>query len=180
VPLESTLPQDAPEQPLPDTFHVTDRFGLPAEFTVAVKTCVAPNSTAIICGEIETEMSLDMAPCAVELFVESSTLVATTETETVVDKFAGAVYVPMLVIVPTSALPPGIPLTLQMTAEFVALFTVAMNACRAPSKTLAVDGATATVIADVWAGGCDGPAPTAPQPSISAMTSKSGLTCNTG
>jgi hypothetical protein len=91
VPLESTLPQAAPAQPLPESTHVTDRFGVPAEFTEAVKGWLAPNSTEIICGEIETEMSLDIVACAEKLLVESSTLVAVTETKTVAGKLAGAV-----------------------------------------------------------------------------------------
>jgi hypothetical protein len=49
-----------------------------------------------------------------------------------------------------------------------------------PSKTVAMDGATATVIPDIEAGGCDGPAPTAPQPSIDAMTINSGPLRNAG
>jgi hypothetical protein len=36
-------------------------------------------------------MSLDIVACAVELLVESATLVATTEIETADGKFAGAV-----------------------------------------------------------------------------------------
>jgi hypothetical protein len=167
-------------QPLPESIHVTDRFGVPAEFTAPVKGWLAPNSTEIICGEIETEMSLDIVACAVELLVESPTLLAPTETETVAGKLAGAVYVPPAEIVPTAALPPEIPFTLHRTAGFVELFTVAINVCCPPNNIVAVDGATPTVTAVVGEGGCDGPDPTAPQPSIDAMRSNSGQSCSTG
>lgn len=129
MPLKSMLPQAAPAHAMPESIHVTARFGLPVELIAAVNGWLAPNSTEAICGEIETEMSLDIVACAVELFVGSATLVAATETETVAGRLAGAVYVPPAEIVPTAALPPEIPFTLQATAEFVELFTVAINVC---------------------------------------------------
>jgi hypothetical protein len=91
VPDESTVPHAAPVHPLPERFQVTDRLGLPAEFTVAVNGRTAPSSAGASCGEIETEMSLAMVTCAVELLVLSSTLVAVTEMESGVGRMAGAV-----------------------------------------------------------------------------------------
>jgi hypothetical protein len=90
MPLESTLPH-APGQLVPERIQVTARFGLPAEFIAAVNGCAAPRSTKAICGDIETEMSLEIIACAAELFVESCTLVATMETAPAVGKFRGAV-----------------------------------------------------------------------------------------
>lgn len=54
-------------------------------------------------------------------------------------KTAGGVYRPALLIVPISALPPGIPFTLQFTG---APGPVAMKACEVPSATLAALGET--------------------------------------
>jgi len=47
--------------------------------------------------------------------------------------------------VPTVALPPAIPFTLQVTAVFVVPVTVAVNCCVAPVTTEALVGLTLTV-----------------------------------
>jgi hypothetical protein len=177
VPVESTVPHAAPEHPLPARIQVTVRFGLPAESTAATNDCAAPNSTEVDWGEIETEMSLVTVACALEFLVLSSTLVAITETELGAGKLAGAVYTPPALIVPTAASPPEIPFTLQITAEFVALLTVAVKVCCSPNRTVATDGATDTVMLE---GGCDGPVPTTPQPRIDATRSNSGQQYNSG
>jgi hypothetical protein len=171
VPPESTVPHATPVHPLPDSIHVTDRFGLLAEFTAAANGCAVPSSTETVLGATDTETSLVMIARALEFLLVSSALVAVTETELGAGKLAGAVYVPPAVIVPTAALPPGIPFTLQITALFVELLTVATNVCCSPNKTVAFDGVTATVMLE---GGCDGPAPTAPQPRIDATRSNGG------
>jgi len=46
--------------------------------------------------------------------------------------------------VPTVALPPAIPFTLQVTAVFVVFVTVAVNCCVAPVATEALVGLTLT------------------------------------
>ncbi len=135
----STVPHAAPTHPLPETTHETDRFGLPAEFTAAVNGCAAPNSTEAALGEIETETPLVTVARALEFLVLSSTLVAVTETELGAGKLAGAVYVPPEFTVPTAALPPEIPFTLQITVEFVALLTVATKVCCSPNRTVCRD-----------------------------------------
>jgi hypothetical protein len=101
----------------------------------------------------------------------SSTLVAITETELGTGKLPGAVYTPLALIVPVAALPPEIPFTLQITAVFAELLTVATNVCCSPNRIVAVVGVTDTAMLE---GGCDGPAPTAPQPAIVTTKSKSG------
>ena len=78
---------------------------------------------------------------------------------------------PPALIVPTAALPPEIPFTLQTTLEFVELLTVATKVCCSPNKTFAVVGVTVTVMLE---GGCDGPAPTAPQPTMEATRNNNG------
>ena len=91
VPEESTVPHAAPVHPLPEIIQVTDRLGLPAEFTVAVNGRKAPSSTGIVCGETETEMSLVIVTSEAEVLELSAALVACTDTEAGAGRFAGAV-----------------------------------------------------------------------------------------
>jgi hypothetical protein len=91
VPEGSTVPHAAPVHPLPESAQVTDRLGLPAEFTVAVNGRVAPSSTGIAAGETETEMSLVIVTIEAEVLELSAALVACTETEAGAGRFAGAV-----------------------------------------------------------------------------------------
>ena len=88
---ESTVPQAAPVHPLPESIQVTDRLGLPAEFTVAVNGRVAPSSTGIAAGETEMEMSLVIVTSEAEVLELSAALVACTETEAGAGRIAGAV-----------------------------------------------------------------------------------------
>ena len=67
---------------------------------------------------------------------------------------------PLVLIVPTVALPPRIPFTLQFTAVFVELLTVAVNVCGSPSSTEAEAGMRLMVTPG--GGGCDGAEPTTP------------------
>ena len=60
---------------------------------------------------------------------------------------------PPLVIVPTVAFPPVIPLTAQVTAVFALPDTAAPNVCEAPSATVADTGDTETVT--VGSGACN-------------------------
>jgi hypothetical protein len=57
----------------------------------------------------------------------------------------GAVYTPEAEIIPTVALPPAIPLTLQFTAMLEEPVTAAANVCVIPICTLAIAGVTVTV-----------------------------------
>jgi hypothetical protein len=91
IPEESTIPHAAPVHPLPESIHVTDRLGLPAEFTVAVNGRKAPSSTGIAFGDTEMEMSLVMVTSEAEVLEPSAALVACTETEAGAGRFAGAV-----------------------------------------------------------------------------------------
>ncbi len=91
VPEESTVPQEAPVQPLPESIQVTARLGAPAEFTAAAKECTAPSSIGADCGETETEMSLVTVTDEVPTSAGFSTLAACTDTEAGAGRFAGAV-----------------------------------------------------------------------------------------
>jgi hypothetical protein len=173
VPDGSIAPHATPAHPPPATIQLTARSGLPAEFTVAVNGRAAPSSTGIVCGETETDMSLAIVTAAVALFVLSARLVACTVTAVLAGRSPGDVYTPFELIVPTVALPPGIPFTLQVTAVFVVLPTAATNVCGAPSSTEAETGVTFTVTAG--GGGCVGAEPTTPpQPRKDATKSSAG------
>jgi len=60
-------------------------------------------------------MSLVTVTAALSDFVASAWLVAVTVTVAGDGRSAGAVYTPLAVIVPTVALPPATPFTLQLT-----------------------------------------------------------------
>jgi len=113
--------------------------------------------------EIESRNALARLSVMVAVLDGSAALMAIKVAEGDVGIIAGAVYVPSAFIVPTVAFPPEIPFTVQVTAVLVVLLTVATKVCCSPNKTDAVDGAIVTVMS---VGGCDGPAPTAPQPTI--------------
>ena len=91
VPEEFTVPHAIPAHPLPEIIHVTVRSGLPAEFTVAVKDRTAPNSTGIVCGITNTEMSLVIVTAAAALVELSAALMACTTTEAGTGKSPGEV-----------------------------------------------------------------------------------------
>lgn len=84
--------------------------------------------------------------CARPDFVESAMLVA--ETVAVLGEGAavGAVYSPAALIVPTTDVPPGVPLTAHETAGLKAPVpvTVAVNCCVVPVCTEAEGGLTET------------------------------------
>jgi len=130
---------------------------------VAANGRAAPSSTGIVCGDTETVMSLVTVTSAVALLELSASLVACTVTEPVAGRSAGEVYTPLVLIVPTAGLPPEIPFTLQVTAVFVELLTVAANTCGAPSSTEAEGGETVTLTPEGGGGGEAGPM-TPPQP----------------
>jgi hypothetical protein len=76
-------------------------------------------------------------------------------------------------IVPTVEFPPGTPFTLQLTAVFVELLTVAVNVCGSPSNIATEVGARLTVTFE--GGGCGGAEPTKPpQPRKDAAKNTTG------
>jgi hypothetical protein len=72
--------------------------------------------------------------------VESRAEAAVMVTEAGDGTLAGAVYAPPAEIVPSEALPPATPSTLQVTAVLAALATVAVNVCVAPTVMLTNTG----------------------------------------
>jgi hypothetical protein len=115
-------------------------------------------------------MSLVMVTAAVSDFVASAWLVAETCTDEGVGRSAGAVYTPSSAMVPTAALPPAVPFTLQMTTVSVVFVTLAENAAVFPSSIEPFFGATVTTMEGGGGGGGSTPelAPPAPQPCVHA------------
>ena len=87
-----------------------------------------------------------MLTVAVPLEEALATLVAPMVTLAGVGMAEGAVYKPPAEIVPSAALPPASPFTLQFTAVFAELVTVALNCCIADGARVIAPGATLTVI----------------------------------
>jgi hypothetical protein len=81
--------------------------------------------------------------------VVSAALVAVTVVLTPVGTAEGAVYKPLVETVPTVALPPTSPLTLQLTAVFAVPLTVAVNCCVWETTTDALVGESVTDTAGV-------------------------------
>src|SRR5579863_4909633 len=99
-----------------------------------------------VCGEICTVTLPGVAEvvtmiCAVPLFVESFSEVATMVTSAGLGIFAGAVYSPVPEIVPFP-LPPA---TAQVTAVLNVSVTVALNCSVIPTATFTPVGSTATL-----------------------------------
>ena len=77
---------------------------------------------------------------ATAVLVVSACAIAETETVVVVGNSGGAVYRPVVLIVPLVASPPTTPFTCQVTAVFVEPVTVAVNCWVVAPATLAVVG----------------------------------------
>jgi hypothetical protein len=90
--------------------------------------------------EPEPELEAVTVTVAEEVTLESTALTVTEPPEGTLD---GAVYRPLLVMVPTVELPPATPFTSQVAAVLVPL-TIALNCCVLPAVTLAEVGVTLT------------------------------------
>jgi hypothetical protein len=121
------VPQVVPAQPVPLIVHVTAVLEEP--LTVAVNCCCPPMPTWAVVGEIE----MLMAPPEVIVtvadpdLVGSETDVAVTATRGGFGALAGAVYKPLLLMLPQLEPLHPLPETLQTTSELVVPFTVAVN-----------------------------------------------------
>ena len=125
-PVELTVPQfAATAQPV--TLHVTAVL-LSVEVTVGVNCWVPPAGTVALKGEIEiVTVGAVSVTVALATWVVSACEVAVITCVTLAGKIVGAVYKPVVLMVPTFALPPGVPLTAQVTAVLVEPVTVAVN-----------------------------------------------------
>jgi hypothetical protein len=110
-------------------------------------------------------MSLVIVTAAAPDFVGSAWLVAVTCTVAGEGRSPGAVYTPVGVIVPTTALPPAMPFTFQETLVSTLFVTVALKLSWLPSTTDPLFGVTVTTREGGGGGGGE-PAPPPPQPNI--------------
>ena len=84
--------------------------------------------------------------CAAALLLVCACETAVTVTVAGEGTVAGATYIPDALIVPCVASPPATPFTCHVTAVLVVFKTVAVNGLLAPTCTVALVGATDTVI----------------------------------
>jgi hypothetical protein len=136
------VPQVAPLQPLPATLHDTAVFDVPV--TVAVNCWWPPVSSCAVAGETVTETGGMIVTEAVSDFVGSATEVALTDTWGGLGTADGAVYSPLVDIVPQVAPLQPLPTTLHDTAMFDVPVTVAVNCWWPPVSSCAVAGETVT------------------------------------
>jgi hypothetical protein len=142
-PENDMTPHAEPVQPLPLTLQVTLLLLVP--FSVARNRWLPPAGTVTVVGEIVIETGGTIVTDAMPDLVESTTDVAVTTTSAGLGTAAGAVYKPLLVIVPHAA-PLQLPLKLHFTAVLLVFFTVAVNCCWAPVTTWTLAGETVTAI----------------------------------
>jgi hypothetical protein len=88
-PLELTVPQADPEQPAPETLHVTPWLLVPV--TVAVNCFCIPEVTLALVGEIEMLTGLVIVTVALPVADGKAIEVAVTVTVGALGTFAGAV-----------------------------------------------------------------------------------------
>jgi hypothetical protein len=88
----------------------------------------------------------------VAVAVESAALTARTVTRLFPESAVGAVKIPAELMVPVETAPPLTPFTCQVTELFEDPETVALNDFVAPTRTVAVDGETATLMPEVDGG----------------------------
>ena len=113
---------------------------LPLPCTVALNWRVPNGVTDVLGGDTLRLITLTEA---LALLVLSATLVAVTVCVPVV---GGAVYKPLVLTVPTVALPPFTPSTDQVTPVLLVPVTVAVNCCVPLMATIAVAGENVTVM----------------------------------
>jgi hypothetical protein len=107
--------------------------GLLCPDTVALNCCVIPGVTPAVAGLIESPIGTVTVTAALALSAVAAALVAVTVCE---PAWAGAVYIPALVIVPAAVFPPATESTDHVTAVFVVPWTEAVNCCCAPAVRL--------------------------------------------
>jgi hypothetical protein len=140
-----SVPQVVPLQPLPEIDHVTPALA-GSLATLAEKPWPWFCCTLAVGGETLTETTASTVTLADPERVGSAPEVAVMVT-TEPGGDAGAVYSPVLLIVPTVVLPPATPFTLHLTPRFCELFcTVAANCCVRETFTEAEAGETDTLI----------------------------------
>jgi hypothetical protein len=108
--------------------------------TTALNCCDCPTCKLTFNGEIDTEIAAGVTDTlALAVAVDWATLCAVTVTDCE-GTVLGAVYKPMVEMVPTVALPPTVPSTSQLTAVLLVPETLALNCCDWLTCTLALPG----------------------------------------
>jgi len=124
-PLLLMVPTEEFPPAIPFTVHVTAVEGAPVAVTLAVKACPAPVDTVADGGTIPTTtssfkvMGADAAASGCEMLVAVIVITAGD------GRMLGAVYSPVVEIVPVPALPPATPFTAQVTLVLDVPVTVA-------------------------------------------------------
>jgi hypothetical protein len=143
-PVEEMVPTDKFPPTIPSTSQFTAVLVVPE--TVVVNCCDRPTCTLALPGEIVTDTGVGagrIVTVALADCVEAKALCAVTTTG-LVEAVAGALYKPVVEIVPTEEFPPAIPPTSQFTAVLAVPETVAVNCCDRPTCRLALPGEIVT------------------------------------
>jgi hypothetical protein len=117
----------------------------PLPLTVSATTSAGTDVGAML---VRTGIGFQSVTAPLAVAEELAALIARTVTVLFAGTTAGAVYMPDALIVPVAELPPVTPFTCQVTAAFDVPDTVALKACVAPARTLALVGDTLTVTPD--------------------------------
>lgn len=138
------MPQPDPEQPVPLTLQFTAVFCVPV--TVALNCWVCPSVTFADAGEMLTPICSVMVTLALPDLVESAADVAVTVTNGGLGAEDGAVYRPVVLIVPHDEPMQPTPLSPHVTDVLLDPVTVAVNCCFAPAPTAGSLGETLTLM----------------------------------
>jgi len=132
------VPQALPLHPVPDTLQVTSVFVVPVTF--AVNCCCLLSKTCTEAGDTLTTTKGSTVTVAEFDLVESATDVALMLTFAGFGTLVGAVYTPLVPMVPQALPVQPVPDTLHVTLVFVDPVTVAVNCRCLPTTTCAEVG----------------------------------------
>jgi hypothetical protein len=103
-------------------------------------------------------------------FVVSAALIAVTENVAGEGTLPGALYSPLVLMVPNVEFPPVTPFTFHVTDLFVVLVTVAVNCLDFPTRTLALVGEMLMLTGGGGGGGCGSVTVTDALPTAGGLT----------
>jgi hypothetical protein len=140
-----------PQPPATRLLQCTDQPGeIVAAPTVATNVCCPPEVTVTVAGVTTTgSPEFVMVTLAEPILVVSDVKIAETVTLLGVGTTAGAVYKPLVSMVPNVALPPLTPLTCHVTAVLLVPVTVEVNCCVCLVWRVALSGEIETAISVV-------------------------------
>jgi hypothetical protein len=140
--LVEIVPQDEPLHPAPLRLQLTVVFEVPV--TLALKSCMPEVGTEALVGVMlnKTATAATIATFAEADVVRSATLVAFSVTVAGEGTLDGAVYNPLVEIIPHAIPVQPAPLTVQISAVFEPPVTFPANCCVCPDVTVALFGLT--------------------------------------